>query len=286
MHRFTTASIALAVVAVVAAALAAQAPTSPAAPYTVLSHEGRRPLAARAIGGQDMFALDDLARLFDLTVREDAAAGGLTVTARNQTIVLSPGQGLASVGGRLISLPAAPVKEGRTWFVPVDFVSRALAPVLSTRVELRKPSRLILVGDIRVPRIAGRVEALGALARLTLDIAPATPHAVTQDRNRLLIRFEADALDATLPATTAPDLIQAVRPGEAPAVIAVDLGPTFASYRASDAPGDRGAGRLVIDVLGADHGSAAGRTGAAGARAGNTAAHRCRPLRRDPHHRR
>ena len=60
-----------------------------------------------------MFALDDLARLFNLTVREDAAAGGLTVAVGNQTIVLSPQQPLASVGGRMISLPAAPVRDGR-----------------------------------------------------------------------------------------------------------------------------------------------------------------------------
>ena len=120
---------------------AAQAPPT-AAPYTVLSREGRRPLATRTMAGQEMFALDDLARLFELTVREDAAAGGLTVTVRNQTIVLSPGQSLASVGGRLISLPAAPVREGRLWYVPVDFVPRAIALVLGSRVELRKPSRL------------------------------------------------------------------------------------------------------------------------------------------------
>ena len=78
-----------------------------------------------------MFALDDLARLFNLTVREDAAAGGLTITAGAQTIVLSPQQPLASVAGRMISLPAAPVRDGRTWYVPVDFVSRALASILA-----------------------------------------------------------------------------------------------------------------------------------------------------------
>jgi N-acetylmuramoyl-L-alanine amidase len=201
------------------------------------------------MGGQEMFALDDLARLFDLTVREDALAGGLIVTVRTQTIVLTPGQSLASVGGRLVSLPAPPARDGRAWYVPVDFVSRAVAPALGTRLELRKPSRLIVVGDVRVPRVAGRVEALGASARLTLEIAPATPHSVTQDGQRLVIRFEADALDATLPATTAPELIQAVRPGDAPAAIAVDLGPRFSTFRASDLPGDRGAGRLVVEVL-------------------------------------
>lgn len=247
MRRSSTALAFLAFAALVGAG-AAQAPSS-AAPYTVLSKEGRRPLAARVIGGQEMFALDDLARLFNLTAREDAAAGGLTVTAGTQTIVLSPGQGLASVGGRLISLPAPPVKDGRSWFVPVDFVSRALAPVLSTRLELRKPSRMILVGDIRIPRVAGRVEALGSLARVTLDIAPATPHAVAQDGTRLVIRFEADALDATLPTSTAPELIQAIRPGDGPAVIALDLGPRFGTFRTTDQPGERGAGRLVIDVL-------------------------------------
>src|SRR5215210_3309400 len=107
--------------AIVSGTPAAQAPGA-AAPYTVLSREGRRPLAVRTIGGQEMFALDDLARLFELDVREDAAAGGLIVAVRGQTIVLSPGQSLASVGGRLISLPAAPVREGRVWYVPVGFV--------------------------------------------------------------------------------------------------------------------------------------------------------------------
>jgi len=227
----------------------AQGPT--AAPYTVLSRDARRPLPARVINGQEMFALDDLAKLFDLAVREDTAAGGITVSTKTQTIVLSPGQGLASVGGRLVSLPAPPLRDGRAWFVPIDFVPRALAEALGTRLELRKPSRLLLMGDIRVPRLAGRIEALGALARLTLEVAPVTPHTVSQDGNRLIVRFEADGLDATLPTSPVPDLIQGVRPSEQPSAIAIDLGTKFASFRTSDVPGDRGAGRILIEVLAA-----------------------------------
>ena len=41
----------------------------------MLSREGRRPLPTRTIAGQDMFALDDLVRLFELSTREDTAAG-------------------------------------------------------------------------------------------------------------------------------------------------------------------------------------------------------------------
>jgi N-acetylmuramoyl-L-alanine amidase len=230
-----------------AASLGAQS-TPTAAPYTVLSSEGRRPLAARVVAGQEMVALEDLATLFQLTIREDSLAGGITVTARNQTIVLTPGQSLASAGGRLIALPAAPVREGRTWLVPVDFIARALAPALG-KLELRKPSRLILVGDIRVPRVAGTVEPQGNVARITLDVAPQTPHTVSQDGARIVVKFEADGLDAALPASPAPDLIQAIRPGDGPAAIAIDLGPRAGTYRASDLPGARGGVRIVIDVL-------------------------------------
>jgi N-acetylmuramoyl-L-alanine amidase len=227
--------------------IAAQAPSS-SAPYTVLSQEGRRPLATRLINGQDMVALDDLTKFFDIVIREDTLAGGITVTARNQTIVLTPGQSLASTGGRLISLPSAPVREGRTWLVPIEFLPRALAPLLGTRIELRKPSHLILLGDIRVPRVAGNIELQGTLARVTLDVGPQTAHAIAQDGNRLVIKFDADALDAALPASPSPELIQAVRPGDNPSTVVIDLGPRFGSYRTSDVPGDRGAGRIVVDV--------------------------------------
>jgi len=230
-------------------AAGAQAPAA-GAPYSLLSREGRRPVSTRVAGGQEMFALDELARLFNLTVEEDALAGGLTVSTPSQTIVLTPGQPLASVGGRLISLPASPVREGGTWLVPVDFVARALAPSLGTPLELRKPSRLILLGDIRVPRVAAAIDPPGGrLARLRLDVAPATPHTVTRENARLLIRFEADALDATLPASSVPDLIAGVRPGEGAAVIVVELGPRFGTFRTSEQPGDRGGTRIVIDVL-------------------------------------
>jgi len=248
-RRFCSAAATLLFAVLTSASAAQQPPAGAAPPYTVVSREGRRPLAARTIAGQEMFSLDDLARLFNVVVREDPAAGGLTVTAGTETIALSSGQTLASLNGRLISLPAAPVHEGRTWYVPVDFVARALSPALGNRVDLRKPSRLIVFGDIRAPRIVGRMEPLGSLARLTLDIAPATPHTVVQEGTKLTVRFEADMLDAALPATSSPELVANVRPGDGAASIAIDLGPRFASFRTTDTPADRGASRLVIDVI-------------------------------------
>ena len=242
-------------VAALAAALclisaAVPAQQSAALPYTVVTRDAKRPLAARTINGQEMFALDDLARLFNLTVREDPAAASLSITSGSQTILLSTQQPLASVAGRMTSLPAAPVRDGRMWYVPVDFVSRALAPVSATRIELRKPSRLLLVGDVRMPRVAVRVEALGAQSRVTLDVAPPTAHAVVQEPSRLVVRFDADALDAPdLHANTTTDLVSAVHLGATPQTVAIDLTPRFASFRATDQPGAAGLTRIVIDLL-------------------------------------
>jgi N-acetylmuramoyl-L-alanine amidase len=234
-------------IALITTTSAAQAPQTPPA-YTVVSREGRRPLPTRVFNGQEMFAVDDLARIFNLSVKEDTIAGGLTISVRGQSILLSPNQEIASVAGRLISLPSPPARDGRAWFVPVDFVPRALAIVAGTPIELRKPSRLIITGDVRMPRVAARIEPLGALARLTFDVVPSTPHTIAQEAGRLVLRFEADAIDAALPATTAPELIAAIRP-EGNAAIAIELGPRFASFRASDLPGDRGGVRIVIEVI-------------------------------------
>jgi len=127
------------IVAAVAAALclitAALPAQQSALPYTVITRTARQPLAVRTMNGQEMFALDDLARVFTLTVREDAASGGLTIGAGGQTILLSTQQPLASVSGHMTSLPAAPARDGRNWYVPVDFVSRVLGPVSPTKID-------------------------------------------------------------------------------------------------------------------------------------------------------
>lgn len=195
-----------------------------------------------------MLALEDLAATFQLNVRDDG--GAITVGYKGRTVVLTPDQTIASVAGRLISLPAAPVRSGNRWLVPLDFVSRALAPIYDSRLDLRRASHLLVVGDIRVPRVTVRHEALGASSRVTFEISPASTTAVSQQANqRLLVRFDADALDVTLPAFQPGGFVQAIRTTDA-TNIAIDLGPRFGTFRATTQPADNGA-RLTIDVVGA-----------------------------------
>jgi N-acetylmuramoyl-L-alanine amidase len=196
-------------------------------------------------GDQELIALDDLAGAFQLAVREEA--GAVTVSYRGQTIVLTPNQALASVAGRLVSLPAPLTRAGNRWLVPFEFISRALAPIYDTRLDLRRQSRLVVIGDLRVPRVTVAVDNSANLARFTFDINPAAQNAISQETGRLVVRFEADAIDVALPPAAAQGLVQAVRLAE-PSSITIDVGPRFASFRASTQAAGTAA-RLTLDVL-------------------------------------
>ncbi len=241
-----TGLVAFAVVVLTAAG--AQGPPRPA-PYTVVAREGRRPLPVAIVAGQEMAALDDLAALFQLVIREDALAGGLTVTDKGRTIILTPSQGIASVNGRLIALPSAPAREGGRWFVPLDFIGRALALVHEPKLDVRKPSRLIVVGDLRVPRVVARVDPQPAQTRVTFEISPPTAHAIAQEADRLLIKFEADAVDAALPPLAPGDVVQELRVSDPGTTIAIVTTTRFGSFRATDMPAENNVARLIIDLI-------------------------------------
>jgi len=229
---------------IVTAAALLQPPPS----YTILSREGRKPLPFRAQGGQDLIALADVASVFGLGMREDVAAGGIVLTApQNRTIVLTPGQPLASVAGRVVSLPAAPVRDGRNWFVPIEFLSRAVGPALNTRLDVRKAPRLVVAGDLRVPEVTVAIEGDAARARVYVDISPATGRTVTQDGQRLIVRIDADAVDLRAAQPEARDIVSGVRMSDAAQNIVIDLGPKAGGFQTSAQPRDRGE-RLVIEI--------------------------------------
>jgi N-acetylmuramoyl-L-alanine amidase len=243
-----TAAATAALLLALAAVLSSQ--PAPTATLTLLSRDGRRPLPITLVADQEFVALDDLAAAFQLTVREEAL-GAITVSYKGKTIVLTADQALASVAGRLVSLPAPPARgAARRWLVPVEFISRALALVYDAKLDLRKPSHLVVVGDVRVPRLALRYDPLGASGRLTIDATPRALATITQDGDHLTIKFDADALDTSnppMPPQSPQSLVLAVRLVDA-TTIAVDLGPRFAGFKATSQPVDTTM-RLVIDIL-------------------------------------
>lgn len=228
-----------------AAALTAQPRSqATATSYTIYTTAGRRALPFRTTGGVDMVPLDQVAGIFGAKVAEDTLVGGLTIEARGQSILLIPGQSFASVGpGRVVSLPAPVQRDRNAWFVPVEFIRQALGPALGVPVEIRRLTHTILVGDVRVPRVSGRFERQGPNGRVVLDVEPPAPLQVTRDGNRILVRFDAAALETSPIAGLVPELVASAR-AEGVSIV-FTLGPATADVRIDTT----NPARILIDVL-------------------------------------
>ncbi len=206
--------------------------TAPATPLTLITRDGRRPIPTTILSGQEFVGLDDVASLFQVAVREDTLAGGVTVTYKGRTVVASADQPMASVNGRVVTLPAPVARAGRRLLVPIDFLTRALAPIYDAPIELRRASRLLIVGALRVPRIVARIDAPGPPTRATIEITPASLVSVSVDAGRVLVRVDADALDVAPPPLGA-GLIDQIRTGDQPMIIAIALNARAGMPRAS-----------------------------------------------------
>lgn len=227
-----------------AVTLSAQGPS-----LTVISRDGRKPLPLTTINNQDYVLVDDINTAFGTTSREDRLAGGLTITARNRSIVVTENQNVVSVAGRLVPLPAPAVRRDQRWYVPADFLSRALAVALDTRLDLRRSARLLVVGDLRVPRVVTRVDAGTNGVTVTFDITPNTDTRVNAQPGRLVVQFDADALDLSIPLVPAQTFVTNIAAGDTPSTIVITLGPRYASHRVNTSQADAGSGRLTIELL-------------------------------------
>ncbi|HXG90522.1 MAG TPA: N-acetylmuramoyl-L-alanine amidase [Vicinamibacterales bacterium] len=245
----STATLLFALTLVVSATPPPLGAQPPASGLRVLSRDGTRTLATIAQNNQEYVALDDVAAAFGVTVREDRLAGGVTVVAGTRSVIITPDQPVVSVSGRLVSLTAAPLRQGNRWLLPLDFLSRAIGPLLDQRFDLRRPARLLVIGDLRVPRVVARVESGAANVTVTFDATPATSARVVTEAGRLVITYEADALELSVPALQTQEFLQAIQPGDTPTSVRVVVGPKFGTHRATTSQPDASSSRLVIELL-------------------------------------
>ena len=246
-YRFYAALIALALAAAAGAAPARAQADADA--VTVISPAGRERIAVVAADGAELLPLDDLARLLRLDVREDARAGTLSASGGGGTVIMTPGQQIASVDGRLVSLRAAPRREGGRWLAPLDLLTRALGPVSGQPLEFRARSRLLLVGDVRVPRVSAAYRAGPERARLSLEVTPAAAHTVESEGGRLAVNFEADAIDLERTPDLRGGLATRFGLAEGAAGVTLDLGPDVAAYDVAREAGPGSGATLRIDLL-------------------------------------
>jgi N-acetylmuramoyl-L-alanine amidase len=235
-------------VVVLAVALTTR-PVAQGNPLVVLSRDGRRAVSTTSINNQDYLSVDDVNAVFGTSTREDRSAGGLTITAKARSIAVSENQNVVSVGGRLVSLAVPPVRRDNRWFVPVDFLSRALALALESRIDWRRQARLLVVGDLRVPRVVARLDAGTASTTVTFEVSPATDSRIVVQAGRLVLQFEADALEYSTSVIPPQPLLTSMSPSETGASVVLTTGPRFASHRVTTSSGDGTSGRVIVDLL-------------------------------------
>jgi N-acetylmuramoyl-L-alanine amidase len=248
LHRVAV-SLVVAIALLVSGASSDFAAQTPQTGFRVLSAEGTRALPTVAHNNQERVALDDLVQLFKLTLREDRLAGGVTVTAGSRSIILTPDQPVVSVAGRLVSLSAPPIRQGNRWLLPLDFLSRALGPALDTRIDVRRAGRFVVIGDLRVPRVMARVDTTPGSATVSFDTTPSTPARVVVETGRLLVSFEADALELALPSVAPGEFLLSMQPGDTPNTVRINTAPRFAMHRATTSQPEPGSSRLVVELL-------------------------------------
>lgn len=195
-----------------------------------------------------MVAVSQLTTPFDLTIADVPQAGRLTMMRDDRIIVLTANEGLVSVAGQLVALPSPPLERNGEWYVPIDFIGRALALVQEEPVELRARSSLVLVGAVRVPQVVARYERSGPRSRLRLLITPATEHVIEQDANRLLVTLDADALDLALRDVRPDALVSDIRGVDGAPALEIDLREAFGSFAATTEPALGGAVEVVINL--------------------------------------
>lgn len=220
-----------------------------ASALTVLSRDGRTPIPITVVGNQEYVAVGDIDLAFGTSSREDRLAGGLTISARARSVVLTADQNVVSVGGRLVSLAAPTLKRDNRWLVSVDFLPRALSIALDARLDLRRAAHLLIVGDLRVPRVVARVDAGATNVSVVFEVTPNTEAKVVAQTGRLIVQFDADALELSLPSLPPQSFLLSLTPGDAAASVQLATGSRYARYRASTSQADAGSGRLSIDLL-------------------------------------
>jgi N-acetylmuramoyl-L-alanine amidase len=213
-------------------------------PIGVISPAGRRSISTVMVNDLEYVALDDVAAFVPLTIRDDRQ-GGISITVRGKSIIAQRDRPLVSVDGRVVSLPGPLTRTGGRWLAPVDFLPRALGLLADARIEYRRGSRLLLIGNVRVPRVTTRVEPLAGGSRVTVEIAPPAGVMTVTDPDRVVLRLDADALDVAPISGTAPAVTQ-VRT-DAPATVTVGLAPAAGNVRVSTVNTDALA-RVVVDI--------------------------------------
>jgi len=219
-----------------------------AEPVVILSDTHRREVASVTRGTVEMLPIDIVVAGMGVTTRTDAAAGSVSLGYQGRELILYHNKSLASVAGdlRLLSAPSI-VADGRC-LVPIDGLPLLLRYLLGKPVEWRAPLRMLLVGDVKIPRIDVSAFVSGDSVRIVLESSEKVPFRVSQGEGRVAVVIPRDLVEVKLEQERLTggivELLQH-SPGKEN-VVTVTLGKRFQNLKASE---QESPPRLVLEFF-------------------------------------
>jgi N-acetylmuramoyl-L-alanine amidase len=227
---------------------AAGRPVSAAESVVILFDTHRREVAAVTRGPIEMLPIDAVVAGMGVNTHSDVPSGSVTLAYQGRELILYHNKSLASVAGdlRLLSGPSV-LAEGR-WLVPIDGLPLLLRYLFAKPVEWRAPSRVLLIGDVRIPRVQVSSFVSGDSVRIVLESTEKVPFRVSQGEGRVAVTIERDLVEVKLEQERLTggivELLQH-SPGKEN-VITVTLGRRFQNLKASE---QEAPPRLVLELF-------------------------------------
>lgn len=217
-------------------------------PVVVLVDTHRREIEAVSRGGVEMLPLESVLTGMGVSMHTDVPAGSVTLSLDGRELVLYNKKSLASVAGelRLLSSPCS-FEEGR-WLVPADGLPRLLGYLLGKTVEWRAASRVLLVGNVKIPHIDVSTFVSGDSVRVVLAASEKVAFRVRQGEGRVTIDIERDIIDVKIEQERlSGGIVESLEytPGKNNA-ISVVLGRRFQQLKASE---QEAPPRLVLELF-------------------------------------
>ncbi len=182
-----------------------------------------------------------------VSVATDARAGVATLQHGSHEVVLHKDKSLVSVDGDLKLLSSPVLLEAGRWLVPVDGIARLASPLIDQPIQWRPSERVLVVGNVTVPRVSVSISLSGDMARIVFDASESVPFRVEQQEKRVTVSITRDLVDVVLPPTRpAGGIVESVQfLGGRENVFTVDLGPRFRTLNASE---QASPARLVLEL--------------------------------------
>jgi N-acetylmuramoyl-L-alanine amidase len=200
-------------------------------------------------GDVELLALDQVVAGLGISVTSDAAAGAVTLSHLKHEVNLYNRKSLAAVDGdlRLLSSPVL-LEDGR-WLVPIDALPRLLGPLLGRRADWRAVSRVLLVGNVAIPRVSVSTFLTGDVARVVFEASEKIPFRVEQEAGRVTVAVARDLVDVVFQQQRVTGgIVESVQfLGGKDNVFAVALGRRFKEMKAVE---QESPPRLVLDFEG------------------------------------